>query len=99
MVQIHHMLNVNAIVQNTATKPSANISLLESADVVGNMEVTSGLRSEFIHGEAFSHIDQVKLAGITVDVEHSEIGNNHADSAGTGERERTLLNNLGLAVF
>ena len=94
------MLNVNAIVQNTATKPSANISeLLESADVVGNMEVTSGLRSEFIHGEAFSHIDQVKLAGITVDVEHSEIGNNHADSAGTGERERTLLNNLGLAVF
>ena len=68
MVQIHHMLNVNAIVQNTATKPSANISHLESADVVGNMEVTSGLRSEFIHGEAFSHIDQVKLAGITVDV-------------------------------
>ena len=71
----------------------------ERANLVRNVEVAASLGLELVERDALSNVDQCHLARSTVDIERSEISDNHADSAGTSEGERTLLNNLGLAVF
>ena len=72
---------------------------LECADLVRQVEVASSLRPQLLECDTLSDIEQRQLARRAVDRKRSHVGDDHGDSARAREGQRTLLDELRLAVL
>jgi hypothetical protein len=62
-------------------------------------KIASCLCIDLLNGDALRNISQLKLACCPVDVEHSKLGNDGADSASTGQWKSALPQDLWLALL
>ena len=84
-------------VQRQLNQPDQHHS--ERCQHVRNPEVTGGLSPQLIEREAFRNISQGQLACNTVDLEHRQVRDDHADRTCASEGKSALADDLGRAVL
>lgn len=73
--------------------------LLHRLQLLSNVELSISLLLDLIHGDAGSQLGQSQLAGGAVDLEDAEVGDDGADDASAGQRQRAVLHDLADAVL
>lgn len=75
---------------------------LEGAEVLGDLEGSTGLLLDLLEGNALGELSEGKAAAalvLAVNLEDSEVGNDGRNDALAGKREGALLDDLRVAVL
>lgn len=72
--------------------------LQHGLQVIGNLEGSLSLGLDLLDGDAVGDLDEGQTVG-KVNIEDTEIGDDAADTGGTGQGEFTVLDNLGVTLL
>lgn len=82
----------------TNSKVQLQHILQHGLQVISDLERSLGLGLHLLDGNAVGDLDQGQAVS-EVDIEHAEVGDDAADAGRSGQRELTLLDDLGVALL
>ena len=72
---------------------------LKGLQFVGDFELGLGLGAQLVDGDALGDLDQSHARPMAIDLEDSQLGDDHVDHSLAGQRQFALVQDLGLAVL